>query len=184
MKTIKRYANRKLYDPDDGRYVTLDDIAAMIRNNEEVRVIDYRTGADLTSVTLFQIIFEQEKAIGGMMPERVLTQVIGAGTTAVSSLKTSFRAFMEPIQHVDEEISRRLDLLVRKNLLTAEEKNRLEKMLCDPALSAAPTEPTPAAQPAPEKVNAMLREVEELEQQLEALRKGQSSGAAADQPPV
>jgi polyhydroxyalkanoate synthesis repressor PhaR len=60
-KVIKRYTNRKLYDTVESRYVTLEEIAAMIRGGAEVKVIDNRTREDLTSITLAQIIFEQEK---------------------------------------------------------------------------------------------------------------------------
>ena len=60
-KVIKRYTNRKLYDTVESRYVTLDEIAAMIKEGVEVRIVDNRTKEDLTSVTLAQIIFEEEK---------------------------------------------------------------------------------------------------------------------------
>jgi polyhydroxyalkanoate synthesis repressor PhaR len=60
-KVIKRYTNRKLYDTVESRYVTLDEIAVMVRAGGEVKVIDNRTREDLTSITLAQIIFEQEK---------------------------------------------------------------------------------------------------------------------------
>ncbi|MEE2962032.1 MAG: polyhydroxyalkanoate synthesis regulator DNA-binding domain-containing protein [Myxococcota bacterium] len=60
-KLVKRYANRKLYDTEQSCYVTLEDISMMIQAGEEVKVIDNKTGEDLTSVTLAQIIFETEK---------------------------------------------------------------------------------------------------------------------------
>lgn len=60
-RTIKRYANRKLYDTRDSRYVTLDHIAAMVREGDDVKVVDNTTRADLTTATLAQIIFEEEK---------------------------------------------------------------------------------------------------------------------------
>ena len=60
-KIIKRYANRKLYDTDRSCYVTLEDIAHMIRGGDEVQVVDNKSGEDLTQVTLAQIIFETEK---------------------------------------------------------------------------------------------------------------------------
>src|SRR5512143_4285033 len=60
-KIIKRYTNRKLYDTVESRYVTLDEIAEMIKAGSEVKIIDNRTKDDLTSVTLAQIIFEEEK---------------------------------------------------------------------------------------------------------------------------
>ena len=61
LKIIKRYQNRKLYDTQQSCYVTLDDIAKMIRNNEEVKVIDNKTKNDITASTLTQIVFESEK---------------------------------------------------------------------------------------------------------------------------
>ena len=60
-RTIKRYANRKLYDTRDSRYVTLDHIAAMVRAGDDVKVLDNTTRTDLTTATLAQIIFEEEK---------------------------------------------------------------------------------------------------------------------------
>ena len=60
-KVIKRYSNRKLYDTERSKYVTLDEIAKMIKAGEEVTIIDNETKEDLTSVTLTQIIYEEEK---------------------------------------------------------------------------------------------------------------------------
>jgi polyhydroxyalkanoate synthesis repressor PhaR len=60
-KVIKRYTNRKLYDTVESRYVTLEEIAAMVKAGQELKVLDNRTKEDLTSVTLAQIIFEEEK---------------------------------------------------------------------------------------------------------------------------
>ena len=68
MPVIKRYPNRKLYDTESKRYITLDGIARLIRKGEEVQVIDHTTDEDLTAVTLTQIIFEQEKKKGGFLP--------------------------------------------------------------------------------------------------------------------
>jgi len=62
IRVIKRYANRKLYDTRDSRYVTLDRIAELVRNGEEVKVLDNRSKNDLTKVTLAQIIYEEQKS--------------------------------------------------------------------------------------------------------------------------
>lgn len=75
IKIIKRYANRKLYDTERSCYVTLEDISVMIRAGEEVKVIDNKTGEDLTSVTLAQIIFETEKK-NNFMPLSLLRGLI------------------------------------------------------------------------------------------------------------
>lgn len=60
-RVIKRYANRKLYDTRESRYVTLQQIAKLVREGEEVTIIDNTTKEDLTHVTLAQIIYEEEK---------------------------------------------------------------------------------------------------------------------------
>ena len=65
---IKRYPNRKLYNTDAKRYITLDTIAELIRDGNDVEVRDHETGEDLTGVTLSQIIFEREKRIAAIYP--------------------------------------------------------------------------------------------------------------------
>ena len=82
-KTIKRYTNRKLYDTVESRYVTLDEIAQMIKGGAEVKIIDNRSKEDLTSVTLAQIIFEEEKK-RSQMPLGVLREIIRHGGEAVA----------------------------------------------------------------------------------------------------
>ena len=61
-RIIKRYANRKLYDTQHSRYVTLEQIAEMIRNGDEVKIVDNKTKEDLTSVTLAQIISRRRRS--------------------------------------------------------------------------------------------------------------------------
>lgn len=67
-RVIKRYANRKLYDTRESRYVTLQQIAEMIKAGDDVLIIDNNSKEDLTSVTLAQIIYEQEKAATQRLP--------------------------------------------------------------------------------------------------------------------
>lgn len=62
VRVIKRYANRKLYDTRDSKYVTLDRIAELVRNGEEVKVLDNRSKEDLTKLTLAQIIYEEQRS--------------------------------------------------------------------------------------------------------------------------
>src|SRR5512136_2852729 len=78
-KVIKRYANRKLYDTVESRYVTLEEIAEMVKAGTEVRILDNRTKEDLTSVTLAQIIFEEEKKTS-KMSLRTLKDLIRHGS--------------------------------------------------------------------------------------------------------
>jgi len=82
-RVIKRYTNRKLYDTDQSRYVTLEDIARLVRDNEEVRVTDNETGDDLTAVTFAQIILEEEKRKTNLMSVPFLRKLIRSGEVAV-----------------------------------------------------------------------------------------------------
>ena len=83
-KVIKRYANRKLYDTERSCYVTLDEIASMIKAGEEVQVIDNKNGEDLSAVTLAQIIFEEEKK-KSKMPLSVLRNIIQSSSETFST---------------------------------------------------------------------------------------------------
>src|SRR6476660_2794079 len=73
---IKKYGNRRLYDSTNSRYVNLDEIAGFIREGREVRVVDAKTGQDLTRVTLTQIITEDAKDKPTGLPLELLRQLI------------------------------------------------------------------------------------------------------------
>lgn len=80
MRIIRKYANRRLYDTSESRYVTLEDIRHLILNQEEIYVEDSKTGEDLTRNILLQIITEQENQDGGkkepMFSNKALQQLI------------------------------------------------------------------------------------------------------------
>lgn len=84
-KIIKRYQNRKLYDTDASCYVTLDEIAEMIQQGEEVTVVDNRNQKDITSATLTQIIFEKQKRSESPVPISTLRHIIQQGDGSFSS---------------------------------------------------------------------------------------------------
>jgi polyhydroxyalkanoate synthesis repressor PhaR len=78
-RIIKRYANRKLYDTEHSRYVTLDQISEMIRAGDDVKIVDNKTKEDLTTVTLAQIIFEEEKKQRSFLPLAAMRNIIQSG---------------------------------------------------------------------------------------------------------
>lgn len=129
MRQIKRYPNRKLYDAAEKRYVTLNDIALLIRDGFELQVTDHSTGEDLTAITLTQIIFEQEKRNSGFLPRSVLTGLIQAGGERLSTLR---RALLSPLgmrHYVNDEIERRLSTLVEKGEMQEDEAAQLRDKL-------------------------------------------------------
>ncbi|MCA9993124.1 MAG: pesticidal protein Cry15Aa [Ardenticatenaceae bacterium] len=130
MPVIKRYPNRKLYDTDAKKYITLDGIAELIRDGAEVQVVDHTSGEDLTTVTLTQIIFEQEKKQAGFLPRSVLTGLVQAGGERLSTLRRTLSSPLDLLRHVDEEIARRIQQLVRRGELGEQEGSTLlEKLL-------------------------------------------------------
>lgn len=130
MTVIKRYPNRKLYDTEAKRYITLEGIATLIRQGADVQVIDHTTEEDLTAVTLTQIILEQEKKSSGFLPKSVLTSLVQAGGDTMSGLRRNLTNSLGLFRQVDEEIERRLQHLVSRGELAREESKRLaEKLL-------------------------------------------------------
>lgn len=83
---IKRYQNRKLYDTQNSTYVTLDDIAKMIKAGEDVQVIDNRTQEDISAVTLAQILFEEEKKKKSLLPLETFKKIIKEGGDTIKDL--------------------------------------------------------------------------------------------------
>jgi polyhydroxyalkanoate synthesis repressor PhaR len=78
MRIIRRYSNRKLYDTQESHYVTLTQVALLVRNGEEIKVIAKDTNNDLTAATLALIIFEEEKK-GPRLPVSGLRKIIQTG---------------------------------------------------------------------------------------------------------
>jgi len=121
MVLIKRYPNRKLYNTEAKQYITLDGIAELIREGNEVQVIDHASGEDLTALTLTQIILEQEKQQSGVLSNSVLTGLIRASGDRLASLPRSLLSSFNPGRLIDDEIKQRVQALVRQGDLTETE---------------------------------------------------------------
>ena len=75
--TIKKYANRRLYNTATSKYVTLDDLSGMVKSGVEFTVVDAKSGEDITRSVLTQIIFEEESKGQNLLPIKFLRQLIG-----------------------------------------------------------------------------------------------------------
>ncbi len=121
-KVVKRYGNRKLYDTGLSRYVTLEEIGQMIKDGEDVKVIDNRTKEDLTSLTLTQIILEEEKQKKGILPLSVLRDLIQQGGESISEfLQKSLHSF----SGVKSETEKQVQKFIGKGEITMEEGQAL-----------------------------------------------------------
>ncbi len=94
---IKRYSNRKLYDTQESRYVTLEELEELIRAGKEISVVDVSTGEDLTSVTLAQIILENERNHRATLPTAFLHQLIKHGEAWQEFVQKSLKSSLEGI---------------------------------------------------------------------------------------
>ena len=110
--TIKKYANRRLYNTGTSTYVTLEDLATMVKNGEDFAVFDAKTGEDITRSVLTQIIFEQENKEGGqnLLPIKFLRQLIGFYGGAMqkfvpSYLEVSLESFTREQEKFRQQIS-------------------------------------------------------------------------------
>jgi polyhydroxyalkanoate synthesis repressor PhaR len=84
IKIIKRYQNRKLYDTHESSYVTLDEIAKMIKGGEDLRVIDNKTKNDITAATLTQLLYESERKSKTQPSVDLLKEIIRHGDGSFS----------------------------------------------------------------------------------------------------
>jgi polyhydroxyalkanoate synthesis repressor PhaR len=113
LRIIKRYSNRKLYDTVRSSYVRLEDIAAMVKAGTEVKVVDNQTKEDLTSVTLAQIIFEDEKAKRNTMPLGMLRDLVRHGGQSLTEFIS--KEVGPRVQTIREEAEGLRDRILRRD---------------------------------------------------------------------
>jgi len=117
IRLIKRYGSRKLYDTEESRYVSLDELAGWIRSGQHIRVIDNKTSDDVTSQTLTQIISEEGRKGTALLPNDLLHELIRIGEQAVSTgveqLQTGMDRLVQasidrigPVRRAREEMAR------------------------------------------------------------------------------
>jgi polyhydroxyalkanoate synthesis repressor PhaR len=177
---VKRYPNRKLYNTAAKRYVSLDILADLIREGEDVQVVDHATGDDVTVLVLAQIIAEQERKQGGFLPIPLLTGWIQAGGETLTLLRRGVATQFDMVRQVDEEIERRLARLVSRGELTAEDARRLVGLLLAQGSSSPPSidsrEPMLESLrsrygiPSRADLQALSEQLDALTQQVDALR--------------
>lgn len=135
MLTIKRYPNRKFYDTEEKRYITLEDITDRIREGREVQVIDNASGEDITTVVLTQIISEQEKKQTGFVPRSVLTGLVQAGGLTMGRMRSALANPLELLKQIDVEIENRIETLINRGELAEDEARRWREKLIAQNLS-------------------------------------------------
>jgi polyhydroxyalkanoate synthesis repressor PhaR len=114
-RIIKKYANRRLYDTAQSRYIALDDIRQLVMDGETFRVVDARSGEDITRSILLQIIVEQEEMGQPMLSTRLLEQIITYYGDTLQGfvgtyLEKSMDAFIRQQQVLQEQMESMLEM--------------------------------------------------------------------------
>lgn len=188
---IKKYANRRLYNTGTSTYVTLEDLAAMVKENEDFIVKDAKTSEDITHSVLTQIIFEQEAKTGQtMLPVSVLRQLISfygdqMQMVVPSYLEHSMAAFAQEQSHLKEQMAKMvgkspIDAMATSNEMLQEQTRRNMEMfqnamrVFNPFLpqadSGTPAEPS-AEPPKAESddISTMRDQIAEMQRKLDTL---------------
>jgi polyhydroxyalkanoate synthesis repressor PhaR len=178
--TIKKYANRRLYNTGTSTYVTLEDLATMVKNGEDFAVYDAKTSEDITRSVLTQIIFEQENKQGAqnLLPIKFLRQLIGFYGDSMqkfvpSYLEVSLESFTRDQEKFRQQISQALGAtpfgpLVERNM----EIFKQAMSMFTPFAHRGDEAATPAAAGEPEKpAQASTTDLDELKRQLDEMQK-------------
>jgi polyhydroxyalkanoate synthesis repressor PhaR len=184
--TIKKYANRRLYNTGTSTYVTLEDLAEMIRTGEDFVVVDAKSGEDITRSVLTQIIFEQEGKGQHLLPITFLRQLIRFYGDSIQNLVPTYLDFSIDSLVRDQEKWRSqmtnafgpsaLDAIgdqVRRNTEMFEQAMRM--FLPFSGSGSAPQQPTEAGSSSSEEgsgggdLNALRRQLDALQERLDKI---------------
>ena len=164
---IKKYGNRRLYDTAGSRYVNLDDLAALVRAGKEVRVIDAKSGRDLTRVTLTQIITEDAKDKPTGLPLELLRQLIVASDEVRQEfLMWYLKSAFDTYDKLQDTVQNRLSEVQSAILSPVDMMKRF--------LSVPPSSPQSTDE---SEVQALRQRVAELEARLEPQARGKRRSA-------
>lgn len=131
MHLIKKYANRKLYDTTDKRYLTMDRLAELIKSGEEVSIVDNETGDDLTSSIVSQLLAREDSDTVKAVPSRVLMQMLRKGRgTLFGYGKKYVSLWQSALTLSKDEIEKLVNSLVHeKEISESEGKNLKNEIL-------------------------------------------------------
>jgi polyhydroxyalkanoate synthesis repressor PhaR len=128
MIQIKRYANRKYYDSHSGHYITLEEIAAYIRNGEAIQVTDHATSQDITSFVMTQIILSDGKRHGELLPNTFLINLIQKSKNVLTKWESDLLQ-SDWSQAINSIIQARVEDLVSRQEITPVEGSRILTLL-------------------------------------------------------
>jgi polyhydroxyalkanoate synthesis repressor PhaR len=128
MHKIKKYANRKMYDTYDKRYVTMDQLSELIKQGEEVMVIDNRTGEDITTAIISQLIGRDNKEKDKPVSSQLLMQLLRKGGGTLTDYAKKYMSLWQgAFNMAEDEITPLVNRLVKNKELSVSEAVKLKK---------------------------------------------------------
>lgn len=170
---IKKYANRRLYNTAKSSYVTLDDLAIMVREGQDFVVKDAKSGEDITRSVLAQIIFEEESKGQNLLPVKFLRQLIGLyGDSLEGFVPGYLEASMESFANNQDKMREQMASMIGQNPMIAnmESLARGNMDWMESAVKMFSPFPTASAQAKPEADTGNNEELDMLKQQLAAMQ--------------
>jgi polyhydroxyalkanoate synthesis repressor PhaR len=176
---IKKYANRRLYNTDSSTYVTLDDLAEMVKDNRDFLVYDAKTGEDITRSVLTQIIFEQEGRGQNLLPINFLRQLIRFYDDNMQKLVPSYLEFsLDSLAKEQEKFQKQIaDAWGAKAFDSVQEQVQRNLAIFENALSAfspfggeTPGGSKRAESPKKDKPERTSEEIDALKDQLASMQ--------------
>ena len=162
--TIKKYANRRLYDTESSAYITLDRLAEMVREGREFEVVDAKSGEDITRQVLTQIIVDEESRGSTMLPVNFLKQLIGLyGNSMQGMVPQYLEAAMDAFQRNQSAMREAFGCKVLSDIA----KKNME--MFEGASRAFTSRPAPRSK-AKGETAAGASEIDQLRAELAALR--------------
>jgi polyhydroxyalkanoate synthesis repressor PhaR len=184
--TIKKYANRRLYNTGTSTYVTLEDLAAMVKNGEDFLVYDAKTGDDITRSVLAQIIFEQENKAGqNLLPTTFLRQLIRFyGDSMQMVVPKYLEQSIDMLTREQEKFRQQLTTTfsgtpfapleehVRRNMEMFERTFSMFKPFVPSRSNSGAPEPGKTPEPAPDdNIDDLRRQMKEMQDRLDRMSK-------------
>ena len=170
MELIKKYSNRRLYDTTRSRYISLEELAETVRSGKDVRVVDAKSGTDLTQLTLAQIIFESKSA-ARLLPAQLLTQLVRLSDDALAEFLGQYVSAALDLYLQARQGAQALAPYVPFGAMPFGGQNPFARLWSTPN-PAAPPAPAPSPPAAPQgEVAALRRELDELKASLRKRRK-------------
>ena len=128
MHLIKKYANRKMYDTQDKRYVSMDQLTELIKQGEEVVIIDNRTGEDITTAVISQLIGRDNKEKGKTVSSQLLMQLLRKGGGTLTDYAKKYMSLWQgAFNMAEDEVSQLVNRLVKNKELSTAEAGRLKE---------------------------------------------------------